>query len=111
VSNLYSHPRAIELAEKLKELTGSTQAKVFFCNSGAEANEAALKLSRLIGRKKKVSNLCSYNGITIGALSITGQVDKRKAFLPLLKDVAFIPYNDVKAAKKAINKKTAMVIY
>jgi acetylornithine aminotransferase len=110
VSNLYSHPRAIELAEKLKELTGSTQAKVFFCNSGAEANEAALKLSRLSGRKKIVSTLGSFHGRTIGALSITGQVAKRKAFLPLLKDVAFIPYNNVKAAKKAINKKTAMVI-
>ena len=110
VSNLYSHPRAIELAEKLKELTGSTQAKAFFCNSGAEANEAALKLSRLSGRKKIVSTLGSFHGRTIGALSITGQVAKRKAFLPLLKDVAFIPYNDVKAAKKAINKKTAMVI-
>jgi hypothetical protein len=47
VSNLYAHPRAIELAEKLKDLTGSTEAKVFFCNSGAEANEAALKASEL----------------------------------------------------------------
>jgi acetylornithine aminotransferase len=110
VSNLYAHPRAIELAEKLRDLTGSTEAKVFFCNSGAEANEAALKLSRLSGRKKIVSTLGSFHGRTIGALSITGQVAKRKAFLPLLKDVAFIPYNDVKAAKKAISKKVAMVI-
>ena len=110
VSNLYSHPRAIELAEKLKDLTGSTEAKVFFCNSGAEANEAALKLSRLSGRKKIVSTLGSFHGRTIGALSMTGQVAKRKAFLPLLKDVAFIPYNDVKAAKKTISKKVAMVI-
>jgi acetylornithine aminotransferase len=110
VSNLYSHPRAIELAEKLKNLTGSTEAKVFFCNSGAEANEAALKLSRLSGRKKIVSTFGSFHGRTIGALSMTGQVAKRKAFLPLLKDVAFIPYNDVKGAKKAISKKVAMVI-
>jgi acetylornithine aminotransferase len=110
VSNLYSHPRAIELAEKLKELTGSTNARVFFCNSGAEANEAALKLSRLSGRKKVVSTLGSFHGRTIGALSITGQVTKRKAFLPLLKDVTFIPFNDVKAAKKAMSKKVAMVI-
>ena len=110
VSNLYAHPRAIELAEKLKDLTGSTEAKVFFCNSGAEANEAALKLSRLSGRKKIVSTLGSFHGRTIGALSITGQVAKRKAFLPLLKDVTFIAYNDVKAAKKAISKKVAMVI-
>jgi acetylornithine aminotransferase len=110
VSNLYSHPRAIELAEKLRELTGSAEAKVFFCNSGAEANEAALKLSRLSGRKKIVSTLGSFHGRTIGALSITGQIAKRKAFLPLLKDVSFMPYNDVKAAKKAISKKVAMVI-
>ena len=110
VSNLYSHPRAIELAEKLRDLTGSAEAKVFFCNSGAEANEAALKLSRLSGRKKIVSTLGSFHGRTIGALSITGQIAKRKAFLPLLKNVSFMPYNDVKAAKKAISKKVAMVI-
>ena len=110
VSNLYSHPRAIELAEKLRDLTGSAEAKVFFCNSGAEANEAALKLSRLSGRKKIVSTLGSFHGRTIGALSITGQIAKRKAFLPLLKNVSFMPYNNVKAAKKAISKKVAMVI-
>ena len=110
VSNLYSHPRAIELAEKLRDLTGAAEAKVFFCNSGAEANEAALKLSRLSGRKKIVSTLGSFHGRTIGALSITGQIAKRKAFLPLLKNVSFIPFNDVKAAKKAISKKVAMVI-
>ena len=110
VSNLYSHPRAIELAEKLRDLTGSAEAKVFFCNSGAEANEAALKLSRLSGRKKIVSTLGSFHGRTIGALSITGQIAKRKAFLPLLKNVSFMPYNDVKAAKKSISKKVAMVI-
>ena len=110
VSNLYSHPRAIELAEKLRDLTGSAEAKVFFCNSGAEANEAALKLSRLSGRKKIVSTLGSFHGRTIGALSITGQIAQRKAFLPLLKNVSFMPYNDVKAAKKAISKKVAMVI-
>ena len=110
VSNLYCHPRAIELAEKLRDLTGSAEAKVFFCNSGAEANEAALKLSRLSGRKKIVSTLGSFHGRTIGALSITGQIAKRKAFLPLLKNVSFMPYNNVKAAKKAISKKVAMVI-
>ena len=50
VSNLYSHPRVLELADKLKKMTGQEKAKVFFCNSGAEANEAALKLSRLRGQ-------------------------------------------------------------
>jgi acetylornithine aminotransferase len=110
VSNLYSHPRSIELAEKLKALTGQPSARVFFCNSGAEANEAALKLSRLTGRSKLVSTIGSFHGRTIGALSLTGQVAKQKPFMPLLKKVIFIPFNDIAAARKAINKKVAMVI-
>ena len=110
VSNLYAHPGAIELAEKLKALTGEASARVFFCNSGAEANEAALKLSRLIGRKKVISTIGSFHGRTMGALSLTGQIAKREPFLPLLKGVKFIPYNDLSAAKKAISKKVAMII-
>lgn len=110
VSNLYSHPRSIELAEKLKALTGQTSARVFFCNSGAEANEAALKLSRLTGRSKLVSTIGSFHGRTIGALSLTGQSSKQKPFKPLLKKIKFIPFNDIREAKKAINKKVAMVI-
>jgi acetylornithine/N-succinyldiaminopimelate aminotransferase len=110
VSNLYSHPRVLELAEKLVQLTGRSDSKVFFANSGAEANEAAIKLSRLTGRKKIISTLGSFHGRTIGALSITGQIAKRKAFLPLLSDVKFIAYNDIAAAKNAIRKKVAMII-
>ena len=110
VSNLYSHPRSIELAEKLKDLTGQSSARVFFCNSGAEANEAALKLSRLTGRSKLVSTIGSFHGRTIGALSLTGQSSKQKPFRPLLKKVKFIPFNDIGAAKKAITKRVAMVI-
>jgi len=110
VSNLYSHPRVLELAEKLVQLTGRSDSKVFFANSGAEANEAAIKLSRLTGRKKIISTLGSFHGRTIGALSITGQIAKRKAFLPLLRDVKFIAYNDIAAAKRAIRKKVAMII-
>lgn len=110
VSNLYSHPRSIELAEKLKDLTGQSSARVFFCNSGAEANEAALKLSRLTGRSKLVSTIGSFHGRTFGALSLTGQSSKQKPFKPLLKKVKFIPFNDIAAAKKAITKRVAMVI-
>ena len=110
VSNLYSHPRSIELAEKLKALTGQSSARVFFCNSGAEANEAALKLSRLTGRSKVVSTIGSFHGRTMGALSLTGQSSKQKPFRPLLKKVKFIPFNDIAAAKKAISKKVAMII-
>jgi hypothetical protein len=103
VSNLYSHPRSIELAEKLISLTGESSARVFFCNSGAEANEAALKLSRLTGRSKIVSTFGSFHGRTMGSLSLTGQVAKQKPFKPLLKRVKFIPFNDIAAAKKAIS--------
>ncbi len=110
VSNLYSHPRVLELAEKLVQLTGRSDSKVFFANSGAEANEGAIKLSRLTGRKKIISTLGSFHGRTIGALSITGQIAKRKAFLPLLSDVKFIAYNDIAAAKKVIRKNVAMII-
>ena len=110
VSNLYSHPRVLELAEKLVQLIGRSDSKVFFANSGAEANEAAIKLSRLTGRKKIISTLGSFHGRTIGALSITGQIAKRKAFLPLLSDVKFIAYNDIAAAKKVIRKNVAMII-
>jgi acetylornithine aminotransferase len=110
VSNLYSHPRSIELAEKLKALTGQSSARVFFCNSGAEANEAALKLSRLTGRSRVVSTIGSFHGRTMGALSLTGQSSKQKPFRPLLKKVKFIPFNDIAAAKKAISNKIAMII-
>ena len=110
VSNLYSHPKVLELAAKLQAMTGQENAKVFFCNSGAEANEAALKLSRLTGRKRIVSTVGSFHGRTMGALSLTGQGAKQKPFKPLLKNIVFIPYNDITAAKKAISKKVAMII-
>ena len=110
VSNLYSHPRALELAQKLNSLTGQKSARTFFCNSGAEANEAAFKLSRLTGRTKIVSTIGSFHGRTMGALSLTGQSAKQEPFKPLLKKIKFIPYNDLVAAKRAINKRVAMVI-
>lgn len=110
VSNLYQHPQAVELAQKLQDLTGDPTARVFFCNSGAEANEAAIKLSRLTGRKRIVSTEGSFHGRTFGALSITGQPTKRAPFYPLLSSVKFAPYGDLKALRKLVSKKTAMVI-
>lgn len=110
VSNLYSHQPGIELAEKLQDLTNDASARVFFCNSGAEANEAAIKLSRLTGRKEIIACTGAFHGRTAGALSITGQPEKRAAFEPLLPDVKFVPYGDSKAMQKAVSKRTAMVI-
>lgn len=110
LSNLYANPISLKLAGKLIELTGMTDARVFFCNSGTEANEAALKLSRKTGRTRIVSTIGSFHGRTIGALSITGQPDKRKPFLPLLDKVKYVPFGDINAIRKAISNKTAMVI-
>lgn len=110
VSNLYAHPNVIALAEKLSKMTGDKSARVFFCNSGAEANEAALKLSRKTGRTRIVATKDSFHGRTMGALSLTGQPEKSKAFKPLIKGVIHVPYGDMGAMLKKVNKKTAMVI-
>jgi len=110
VSNFYVHPNAIELAEKLASMTGDKSAKVFFCQSGAEANEAALKLSRRTGKVRIVAAQGAFHGRTMGALSLTGQPSKREPFLPLVKGVKHVPYGDIEAMRKAVTKKTAMVI-
>ena len=110
VSNFYSHPNAVLLAEKLVTFTGTKGAKVFFCQSGAEANEAAIKLSRKTGRSQMIATQGSFHGRTMGALSLTGQPSKREPFLPLLKNVKHVPYGDVDAMRRSISKKTAMVI-
>ena len=110
VSNFYVHPNAVELAEKLASMTGDKGAKVFFCQSGAEANEAALKLSRRTGKVRVVAAQGAFHGRTMGALSLTGQPSKREPFLPLVKGVKHVPYGDIEAMRKAVTKKTAMVI-
>ena len=110
VSNFYSHPSGIALAAKLQELTGDNTARVFFCNSGAEANEAALKLSRKTGRSKIVATTGSFHGRTMGALSLTGQPSKRNPIKPLVKNIKHVTFGDISAMRKAVNKKTAMVI-
>ena len=110
VSNFYAHPNAISLAEKLTAMTGDKNAKVFFCQSGAEANEAALKLSRRTGKVRVVAAQGAFHGRTMGALSLTGQPSKREPFLPLIKGIKHVPYGDIDAMRKAISKKTAMVI-
>ena len=110
VSNFYVHPHAVELAEKLAAMTGNKSAKVFFCQSGAEANEAALKLSRRTGKVRIVAAQGAFHGRTMGALSLTGQPAKREPFLPLIKGVKHVPFGDIEAMRKAVTKKTAMVI-
>jgi acetylornithine aminotransferase len=110
VSNFYAHPNVLELSAKLVSMTGDKSARVFFCNSGAEANEAALKLSRKTGRTRVVATKEAFHGRTMGALSLTGQPSKRDPFKPLIKGITHVPYGDMGAMLRKVNRKTAMVI-
>lgn len=93
-SNLYQNQPSLELAEKLRSLT-KREAKLFFCNSGAEANEAALKLTRLANKNTTISLNNSFHGRTMGALSLTGQKSKQIGFEPLLENINFVEPNDL----------------
>jgi len=106
VSNLYSNDVAEELSAKLSEISG-INGKVFFCNSGAESIEAAIKLSRLTGKKKLVSLKNSFHGRTVGALSVTGQESKQKPFRPLLGNVKFIDSEKIRHIKRHVKRRTA----
>jgi predicted acetylornithine/succinylornithine family transaminase len=110
VSNLYYHPWQGLLAEKLVRVSGLSRA--FFCNSGTEANEAALKFARLKnpGRGRIVALEGSFHGRTFGGLSITGTEKYRKPFEPLLPGVVFVTPNDTASLSKAITKDTSAVI-
>lgn len=110
VSNLYAHPAGLQLAQKLIYMTGDQTARVFFCNSGAEANEAALKLSRKTGRTRIVATIDSFHGRTMGAISLTGQPSKRNPFKPLIKNIKHVTFGDITQMRKTVNSKTAMVI-
>jgi acetylornithine/N-succinyldiaminopimelate aminotransferase len=109
VSNLYVAEPPVALAELLLALAGRP-GRVLFCNSGAEANEAAFKLSRLIGRTHVVSTEGGFHGRTMGALALTGQPAKAGPFRPLPGDVTFVPYGDAEALRAAVTDHTAMVI-
>jgi acetylornithine aminotransferase len=106
-SNFYANDPAIKLAEKLIAIT-NFDARVFFCNSGTEANEAAIKLSRRTGRKQLIAAHNSFHGRTMGSLSITGQASKQKPFEPLIGDVRFI-YINTRSGVRKIKRKTAAV--
>ena len=106
-SNFYANDPAIKLAEKLIAIT-NFDAKVFFCNSGTEANEAAIKLSRRTGKKQLIAAHNSFHGRTMGSLSLTGQAAKQKPFEPLIGDVRFIDINTKYGVRK-IKRKTAAV--
>jgi acetylornithine/N-succinyldiaminopimelate aminotransferase len=112
VSNLVAHPQPVRLAERLLALMdpdGGRAGRVFFCNSGAEANEAAFKLSRLTGRTKVIVANGSFHGRTMGALALTSQPTKQDPFRPLPGDVVVVPYGDAEALRAALDETVAAV--
>jgi acetylornithine aminotransferase/acetylornithine/N-succinyldiaminopimelate aminotransferase len=111
-SNLYYHRNQGLLAEKITGLTGP--GKMFFCNSGAEANEALIKLARKFGsetgRYEIITALDSFHGRTMAGISATGQEKVKAGFAPLLPGFVHVPYNDLSAVEAAITGKTAAVL-
>ena len=109
VSNLFVAEPPVALAERLLRLFGRP-GRVFFANSGAEANEAAFKIGRLTGRPHVVATEGAFHGRTMGSLALTGQPAKRAPFLPLPGDVTHVPYGDAEALRAAVGTDTAMVV-
>ncbi|MFG1714857.1 acetylornithine transaminase [Micromonospora sp. NPDC049203] len=109
VSNLFVAEPPVALAELLLALAGRP-GRVFFANSGAEANEAAFKLSRLTGRRHVVAAHGGFHGRTMGALALTGQPAKADPFRPLPGDVTHVPFGDADALAEAVTGDTAMLI-
>ena len=113
-SNLYYHEYQGPLAERLAKISGLQ--RTFFCNSGTEAMEGAMKMMRAHGRKistdkfEIVSLENSFHGRTFGALSITGQEKYRRDFEPLLPGARFVPANDIAALEQTVSDRTAGIV-
>lgn len=113
VSNIYQIAEQAELADKLAELSGMD--KVFFCNSGCEANEAAIKLARLYGHNKGIENAeiivmeHSFHGRTIATLSATGNRKVQAGFEPLVSGFVRVPFDDLEAVKAIASRKNNVV--
>ena len=109
VSNFFATDPQVTLAERLLSLLGSP-GKVFFANSGAEANEAALKLTRRTGRTHVVATEGAFHGRTMGSLALTAKAAYREPFEPLPGGVTFVPYGDATALAAAVTDETAAVV-
>jgi acetylornithine/N-succinyldiaminopimelate aminotransferase len=109
ISNFFASPPQVELAERLLALVGA-DGRVFFSNSGAEANEAALKLTRRTGRTHLVAAEGSFHGRTMGALALTHKAAYREPFEPLPGHVTWVPYGDSEALAAAVTEETAAVV-
>jgi len=109
VSNFFTTEPQVELAERLLALVPG-DGKVFFANSGAEANEAALKLTRRTGRTRLIAAEGAFHGRTMGSLALTAKAAYREPFEPLPGDVTWVPYGDVEALRDAVDDRTAAVV-
>jgi acetylornithine aminotransferase len=110
VSNFFTHPTVLTLAERLLDICGAREnGRVIFCNSGAEANEAAFKMARRTGRPRIIACEGAFHGRTMGALALTGQPAKRVPFEPMPAGVEFVPYGDVPALQAAVDDTVAAV--
>ena len=110
VSNFFATEPQVALAERLLGLLGWSEGRVFFSNSGAEANEAALKLTRRTGRTRVIAAEGSFHGRTMGALALTSKAAYREPFEPLPGHVTFVPYDDVDALAAAMDDTVAAVV-
>jgi acetylornithine aminotransferase len=110
VSNFFATEPQIALAEKLLALLGQGEGRVFFTNSGAEANEAAFKLTRRTGRAHVVAAEGGFHGRTMGALALTSKAAYREPFEPLPGEVSFVPYGDSAALAGAVTDRTAAIL-
>jgi acetylornithine/N-succinyldiaminopimelate aminotransferase len=111
-SNLFVNPLTVALAERLVGICGLRDARVFLCNDGATANEAAIKVALRArpGRRHFVAAEGSFHGRTLGALALTGKAAAREPFAPFGIDVDFVPYDDLEALAAAVDERTAAVV-
>jgi acetylornithine/N-succinyldiaminopimelate aminotransferase len=108
VSNFFASPPQIELAERLLDVAGAPEGStVFFTNSGTEAIEAAIKISRRTGRTALVAAEGSFHGRTTGALALTHKHAYREPFSPLIPSVTHVPFNDERALRAAVTADVA----
>jgi acetylornithine/N-succinyldiaminopimelate aminotransferase len=110
VSNFFATPPQVALAERLLEVSGAHNGRVFFANSGTEALEAAFKIARRTGRPKIVAAEGGFHGRTMGSLALTGKPAIREPFEPLPGGVVHVPYGDAAALGEAVDAETAAVV-
>jgi acetylornithine/N-succinyldiaminopimelate aminotransferase len=110
VSNFFATPPQVALAGRLAAMAGAAEARVFFTNSGTEANEAAFKITRMTGRSRIISTEGAFHGRSLGALALTHNPKYRLPFEPLPGEVIFIPYGDAEALASMVDETVAAVV-